>query len=96
MKNLDRISRDLCPKLVHFVCFSSIASAFGNAGQTNYGMACSAVERLCERRNIEGLPALAVQYGPIAGTEIMETCNEDVLVGKFLSSILKVQSNTYI
>ncbi|KAJ8950730.1 hypothetical protein NQ318_011221 [Aromia moschata] len=37
----------------------------GNIGQSNYGMANSALERLCEKRKREGLPGLAIQWGPV-------------------------------
>ncbi|CAH1132765.1 unnamed protein product [Ceutorhynchus assimilis] len=63
--NLDKITRAQCPKLDHFVVFSSLACGRGNPGQSNYGMANSALERLCEKRRQDGLPALAVQYGPV-------------------------------
>lgn len=48
-----------------FVIFSSIVSGFGNTGQTNYGMANSVMERICEKRRKDGLPALAIQWGAI-------------------------------
>ena len=40
-ENLDKLSRKYCPKLVHFVVFSSAVCGRGNAGQTNYGLANS-------------------------------------------------------
>ena len=36
------------------------------AGQANYGYANSAVDTLAESRKLNGLPALAIQWGPIA------------------------------
>lgn len=80
VKNLDTITTELCPTLDHFIVFSSITSAFGNAGQTNYAMANSAIDRLCERRKNEGLPALAVQYGVIAEVGIMENRNQNAVI----------------
>ncbi|XP_049519265.1 fatty acid synthase-like isoform X6 [Dermacentor silvarum] len=62
---LDELSRTLCPELDHFVVFSSLTSCRGNIGQSNYGYANSAMERICERRAAAGLPALAIQWGPI-------------------------------
>ena len=59
---LDEISRNFCPQLDHFVCFSSVVSGRGNAGQTNYGYANSVMERVCEKRKRDGLPALAIQW----------------------------------
>ncbi|XP_050502321.1 fatty acid synthase isoform X2 [Diabrotica virgifera virgifera] len=64
-KYLDRISREMCPKLEDFVVFSSVSCGRGNAGQTNYGMANSVMERICELRKKEGYPALAIQWGAI-------------------------------
>ncbi|XP_012280372.1 fatty acid synthase [Orussus abietinus] len=65
-KRFDVLSREMCPHLRHFVVFSSMASGRGNQGQTNYGMANSIMERICERRKYDGLPALAIQWGPIS------------------------------
>lgn len=64
-RHLDAISRDRCHALEHFVVFSSVAGGFGNAGQTNYGYANVALERVCEQRRMEGLPALAIQWGAV-------------------------------
>ena len=64
-KNLDATSRKLCPALDYFVCFSSVSCGRGNAGQTNYGLANSAMERICEQRQANGLPGLAIQWGAI-------------------------------
>jgi len=60
-QTLDKLSRKICPKLRHFVVFSSVSCSRGNAGQTNYGMANSIMERICEERVEEGLPGLAIQ-----------------------------------
>lgn len=62
--NMDAVTRE-CTELDHFVVFSSAACGRGNFGQSNYGMANSALEQLCEKRKKENLPALAVQWGPI-------------------------------
>ncbi|XP_044740687.1 fatty acid synthase-like [Chrysoperla carnea] len=62
---LDEVSRTLCPELRHFVVFSSVSCGRGNAGQTNYGMANSVMERICEERCANGYPALAIQWGAI-------------------------------
>lgn len=64
-KTLDELSRKLCPQLRQFVVFSSVSCGRGNAGQTNYSMANSVMERICERRVTDGLPGLAIQWGAI-------------------------------
>ncbi|CAN8002218.1 unnamed protein product [Ixodes hexagonus] len=80
--NLDRVSRQLCPQLDHFVTFSSVSCGRGNAGQTNYGYANSVMERVCERRVADGLPGLAIQWGAIGDVGVLrETMGADVVVG---------------
>ncbi|XP_065209085.1 fatty acid synthase-like [Planococcus citri] len=64
-KHLDVLSRKMCPDLKHFVVFSSAVCGQGNQCQTNYGYANSAMERICERRFADKLPALTVQWGAI-------------------------------
>jgi NAD(P)-dependent dehydrogenase (short-subunit alcohol dehydrogenase family)/acyl carrier protein len=61
--NLDRLTRDDPVEL--FLLYSSITTTFGNPGQANYVAANAAIEAVAERRHAEGLPALAVQWGPI-------------------------------
>ena len=62
---LDTASRTLCPELDYFVAFSSVSCGRGNAGQSNYGLANSVLERVCELRQQSGLPGLAIQWGAI-------------------------------
>ncbi|XP_006869546.1 PREDICTED: fatty acid synthase [Chrysochloris asiatica] len=69
--NLDRVTREACPELDYFVVFSSVSCGRGNAGQTNYGFANSAMERICEQRRHSGLPGLAVQWGAIGDVGII-------------------------
>jgi fatty acid synthase len=64
-QHLDMLSRHMCPYLRHFVAFSSVVSGHGNAGQANYGMSNSTLERICEARIRDGLPGLAVQWGAV-------------------------------
>ncbi|XP_043502646.1 fatty acid synthase-like [Polistes fuscatus] len=95
-KRLDEISRKLCPNLRHFVVFSSVSCGRGNAGQTNYGMANSVMERICEKRVEEGLPGLAIQWGAIGDVGLvadMQDNDKEMIIGGTLqqkiSSCLK-------
>ncbi|XP_025994131.1 fatty acid synthase isoform X2 [Solenopsis invicta] len=76
-QTLDKLSRMICPKLRHFVVFSSVSCGRGNAGQTNYGMANSVMERVCEKRVEEGLPGLAIQWGAVGDVGIVADMQED-------------------
>ncbi|GJQ73817.1 hypothetical protein Trydic_g12861, partial [Trypoxylus dichotomus] len=76
--NLDECSRKLCPNLRYFVVFSSFSGGRGIAGQTNYGMANSVVDRICERRKRDGYPAVAIQWGPIEEVGMFTKTQETV------------------
>lgn len=86
--NLDRLSRVLCPHLEHFVVFSSAIASVGNAGQSNYGFANSAAERICENRKAENFPALAVEWGAIADAGILSNADTDIAVGTYTDRII--------
>ncbi|XP_059765124.1 fatty acid synthase [Balaenoptera ricei] len=81
--NLDRVTREACPELDYFVVFSSVSCGRGNASQTNYGFANSAMERICEKRRHDGLPGLAVQWGAIGDVGVvLETMGtNDTVIG---------------
>lgn len=70
-ENLDKLSRRYCPELDYFVAFSSVSCGRGNAGQTNYGFANSAMERICELRRAVGLHGLAIQWGSIGDVGVV-------------------------
>ncbi|XP_072392068.1 fatty acid synthase-like [Diabrotica undecimpunctata] len=76
-ENMDKVSRKLCPTLDFFVLFSSMTSGRGNLGQTNYGMANSSMEMLCEKRKRANLPGLAVQWGPIGEVGALSSLSDD-------------------
>ncbi|XP_072763295.1 fatty acid synthase-like [Anoplolepis gracilipes] len=76
-KNMDKLSRTICSQLRHFVVFSSVSCGRGNAGQTNYGMANSIMERICERRMKKGLHGLAIQWGAIGDVGLVADMQED-------------------
>lgn len=84
---LDELSRQMCPQLRHFVVFSSVSCGRGNAGQTNYGMSNSVMERICEARVRDGLPGLAIQWGAVGDVGLVADMQEDdleVVIGKML------------
>lgn len=64
-RHLDAAARQLCLRLSYFVCFSSVSGGRGNAGQSNYGMANAAMERIVERRVADGLAGKAIQWGAV-------------------------------
>ena len=70
-KQLDAASRELCPDLDYFICFSSVSCGRGNIGQSSYGLANSAMERICEARQSAGLPGLSIQWGAIGDTGLV-------------------------
>ncbi|XP_055540269.1 fatty acid synthase-like [Wyeomyia smithii] len=76
---LDELSRQLCPALKHFVVFSSVSCGRGNAGQCNYGMANSIMERIVEQRCADGYPGKAIQWGAIGEVGIVADMAEDRL-----------------
>ncbi|XP_067204115.1 fatty acid synthase-like [Linepithema humile] len=83
-QTLDKASRKICLKLRHFVMFSSVSCGKGNAGQTNYGMANSIMERVCEKRAEEGLPGLAIQWGAVGDVGLvadMQENNKELVIG---------------
>jgi fatty acid synthase len=86
--HLDKLSRHMCPHLRHFVVFSSVLCGRGNAGQTNYGMSNSIMERICEARVRDGLPGLALQWGAVGNVGIMAEMleeNSKMTIGEFCS-----------
>ncbi|XP_053202438.1 fatty acid synthase-like [Panonychus citri] len=63
-KNLDKLTRSLAPvDCDYFMVFSSVACGRGNPGQSNYGLANSYMESICQERFKHGLHGLAIQWG---------------------------------
>lgn len=55
--------------------FSSVSCGRGNAGQTNYGMANSIMERICEARLKDGYPAKAIEWGAVGEVNLIKSSN---------------------
>lgn len=64
--NLHRLTSNL--ELDFFVCFSSIASIVGWAGQSNYAAANGFIDTLAHHRRALGKPALTINWGPWSGS----------------------------
>lgn len=61
----------------YFVIFSSVSCGRGNAGQSNYGMANSVMERIIEQRHRDRLPAKAIQWGAVGEVGLVADMAED-------------------
>lgn len=80
---LDRLTRG--DPIDLFVLFSSVTTVIGTPGQASYVAANRGMEALAERRQAAGLPALAVQWGPIADAGYLV---HDTRVSEMLAAML--------
>lgn len=67
--------------LDYFVMFSSVTTLTGNPGQANYVAANAYMEGIARRRRQEGLPALAIGWGPI--TDVGVLARSEMLRSRF-------------
>ncbi|MEW9532094.1 SDR family NAD(P)-dependent oxidoreductase [Microbispora sp. NPDC049125] len=65
------------PDLAFFVAHSSASSVVGGATQSNYAAANAFLDQLCHWRAAQGLPALAVNWGPWSGAGMSARLNEE-------------------
>ena len=88
---LDRLTRQ--DDLSLFLLFSSITTVLGNPGQASYVAANAALEAIAERRHAEGLPALAVGWGPIGDAGYLARAPEvsEALARRLGTAHLKAQ-----
>ncbi|XP_065217199.1 fatty acid synthase-like [Planococcus citri] len=76
--HLDNLSREMCPHLKYFVAFSSAACGLGNPNQSNYAYTNSVMERICEIRHADNLPALVIQWGAVGDVGIVADLTEQM------------------
>ncbi|MDN2697070.1 amino acid adenylation domain-containing protein [Janthinobacterium sp. SUN073] len=66
-------------ELDYFVCFTSISGIWGSRLQIPYGAANAFQDALARLRHHQGLPALAIAWGPWGGGAGMSEVDEDLL-----------------
>ncbi len=68
-ENLDSLTRD--EALDYFVMYSSVTTLIGNPGQGAYVAANAYMEGVARRRRAQGLPAMALGWGPIVDVGVV-------------------------
>ncbi|CAB0001270.1 unnamed protein product [Nesidiocoris tenuis] len=85
---LDKATRSAAAELDYFVVFSSVSCGRGNVGQANYGMANSAMERICEARHADGLPGIKDTTN-VANSATLADLGMDSLMGAEIKQTLE-------
>jgi NAD(P)-dependent dehydrogenase (short-subunit alcohol dehydrogenase family)/acyl carrier protein len=80
--NLHVATRDI--PLDWFVMYSSVATQFGSAAQASYVAANRFLDALAWQRRAEGLPALALNWGPLAEIGIVA---DNAALARYLESV---------
>lgn len=76
-----------------FVCYSSIASLFGNAGQANYVAANAFMDQLCWWRSAQGLYSVSLQWPGVAEVGMAASMAEKMkLTERHMISIVTVKN----
>ena len=78
-RNLHEATRDL--PLDCFVLYSTMTAVVGNVGQANYAAGNAYMDALCQMRHAQGLPALAVNWGPWAEVGMASRMGAEALKG---------------
>lgn len=86
---LDEITRQNNINLKYFVVFSSVSCGRGNAGQTNYGLANSVMERIIEKRVVDGLSGKAIQWGTIGEVGIVAAMTENKIEAEIAGTVMQ-------
>ncbi|GFS17705.1 fatty acid synthase [Elysia marginata] len=94
---LDQISREepVRSSLDYFVLFSSMVANHGHTGQYNYGFGNSVAEHICERRRLDGIPGLVVQWGPVGDVGFVGKMGNNVIIIAKLPQRLHTVKSTF-